>query len=261
MDYLLICLTAFVVSMLTLIAGFGFGTLLMPVFAIFFPLPIAIATTAVIHLANNLFKFLIVGRFAKRHVVIRFGIPAGIAAILGALLLGLVAKLQPITSYHIGSYQASITYVGITIGIIVITMALTDLIPWLMHLSFPQKYLPLGGLLSGFFGGISGFQGMLRSSFLIKSGLTKEQYIGTGVVCSIIVDGMRLLIYGWLTYAQQFAPITRQVAGLIVAASLAAFSGAFIGSQMMRKIAFRSVQLLVGILLLVLGVTLAIGII
>ena len=37
MDYLLVCTAALLVSGLTLISGFGLGTLLTPVFALFFP--------------------------------------------------------------------------------------------------------------------------------------------------------------------------------------------------------------------------------
>lgn len=47
------CLTALVVSGLTLFSGFGLGTLLMPAFAVFFPVEVAVAATAVVHLATN----------------------------------------------------------------------------------------------------------------------------------------------------------------------------------------------------------------
>lgn len=64
MVYLIICAVALVVSALTLFSGFGLGTLLMPAFAIFFPIEIAIATTAIVHLANNIFKLVLVGKMA-----------------------------------------------------------------------------------------------------------------------------------------------------------------------------------------------------
>jgi hypothetical protein len=51
MSYLIICVVAFAVSGLTLFSGFGLGTLLMPAFALFFP--VAVAATAVVHLANE----------------------------------------------------------------------------------------------------------------------------------------------------------------------------------------------------------------
>ena len=59
-------LTAFGVSLLTLFSGFGLGTLLMPVFALFFPVEVAVASTAVVHAANNLWHALIViGPFCR----------------------------------------------------------------------------------------------------------------------------------------------------------------------------------------------------
>lgn len=70
------------------------------------------------------------------------------------------------------------------------------MVPKLSKLSFSQKFIPLGGLLSGFFGGVSGNQGVLRSAFLIKSGLNKEEFIGTSVVSSVLVDVVRLTVYG-----------------------------------------------------------------
>ncbi len=56
MELVLIGFAALLASGLTLLSGFGLGTALMPVFALFFPLPLAIVATAVVHFANNLFK-------------------------------------------------------------------------------------------------------------------------------------------------------------------------------------------------------------
>jgi hypothetical protein len=56
MEYPNICLAALISSGLSLFSGFGLGTLLMFVFAVFFPVEIAIALTAIVHYLNNLFK-------------------------------------------------------------------------------------------------------------------------------------------------------------------------------------------------------------
>jgi len=45
---------------------FGLGTILTPVLAVFFPMPIAVAATAVVHLSNNLFKVFLVGRYVNK---------------------------------------------------------------------------------------------------------------------------------------------------------------------------------------------------
>ena len=48
MEYVTICTVAVVVSALTLFSGFGLGTLLMPAFALFFPINVAVAGMAVV---------------------------------------------------------------------------------------------------------------------------------------------------------------------------------------------------------------------
>lgn len=141
----------------------------------------------------------------------------------------------------------------------VILSSLFELVPKLANLSVPSKYVPLGGVLSGFFGGLSGNQGTLRSAFLIKSGLNKEQFIGTTVICSILVDIPRIFVYGFAMYNRQFGNI-RDMASLLIAASLTAFLGSYIGSKLMHKITFKTLQILVGLMLLILGIAIIFGI-
>lgn len=83
MELVLIGVSALLVSGLTLFSGFGLGTVLMPVFALLFPLPLAIAATAVVHFANNIFKFGLMAKQADWRVVARFSMPASIAALAG----------------------------------------------------------------------------------------------------------------------------------------------------------------------------------
>jgi uncharacterized membrane protein YfcA len=82
-DLVLIGLVSVFTPVLTLFSGFGLGTILMPVFALFSPVPVAIAATAVAHLGNKLFKFGLMTRDADWRVVLRIGVPAAAAALLG----------------------------------------------------------------------------------------------------------------------------------------------------------------------------------
>lgn len=259
MEYLIICSVTLLISVLTLLSGFGLGTILVPVFAIFFPLPLAIASTAVIHLLNSIFQVGLVGQFANRSTVLKFGIPASVAALIGAFLLNYFSNLAPIVSYQFHQLKFNITIIGLIVGIMVIVSSLFELVPKLANLSVPSKYIPLGGVLSGFFGGLSGNQGTLRSAFLIKSGLNKEQFIGTTVICSILVDIPRIFVYGFAMYNRQFGNI-RNTAALLIAASLTAFLGSYIGSKLMHKITFKTLQVLVGLMLLILGIAIILGI-
>ncbi|MCP4469464.1 MAG: sulfite exporter TauE/SafE family protein [Gammaproteobacteria bacterium] len=261
MDYTIVCLAALIVSALTLFSGFGLGTLLMPVFAIFFPVPIAIAATAAVHLANNLFKIVLVGKRADFGIVLRFGVPAMATAFVGASLLGMFASMPVIASYSIGEAVHDLTAVKLVIGVLIITFALFDLIPRLDEISFDKRYLVLGGALSGFFGGLSGNQGALRSAFLLKTGLSKEVFIGTGVVCAVITDCARLSVYGVAFYHSWSGELDSGIGGLVIAASLAAFLGAFIGSRLIKKITMRVIRLIVGVMMLGLGLGIATGLI
>src|SRR3989339_611801 len=101
MELLLICVFVFIAAILTLFSGFGLSTILVPVFALFFPINIAIGITAIVHLSNNIFKFIILGKSANKRVVLIFGIPAMIASFIGAQTLAIISKLKYLISYEI----------------------------------------------------------------------------------------------------------------------------------------------------------------
>lgn len=261
LEYLIICITSFLISIITLFSGFGLGTVLMPVFAIFFPLPVAIASVAVVHLANNLFKSILVGKYAKTSVVIKFGLPAALTAAFGAYLLTIFSNWQPLFSYSLFGSDFRVTIIGLIVGSMVMFSSIFELVPRFSELSFDEDYIPLGGAISGFFGGVSGNQGILRSAFLIKSGLSKEEFIGTGVLCSIIVDASRILVYGLAVYTQKFTEaFSQNMIGIVTAASITAFLGSYIGSKLTHKITLRILKIIVGSMLLIMGFAIMIGI-
>jgi uncharacterized membrane protein YfcA len=240
-----------------LFSGFGLGTLLVPVFAIFFPIEIAISLTAIVHFLNNLFKLTLLGKHADKSVILRFGIPAIISAFIGAYVLTLLTGMLPLFHYSISGKTFEVMPVKLTIAILLTVFALFDVIPRLANLQFNQKYLPLGGLLSGFFGGLSGNQGALRTAFLIRANLSKEAFIATGVVIACLIDISRLTVY-----TKQIIEIGDQFNyTLIIAATLSAFLGAYIGNKVLKKITVKTLQYIVAAMLFIFAVLLGAGII
>lgn len=255
MSYLIICTVALLASALTFFSGFGLGTLLLPAFALFFPIEQAIALTAVVHFLNSLFKLALTGRHADRHVVIRFGLPAIAMSFLGAWALVWLSGIAPVLSYQAFGYLVSVTPVKLVVGLLLVIFASLELLPRFRNLSFGPQYMPLGGLLSGFFGGLSGMQGALRSAFLSRAGLSKESFIATGVVIASLIDFSRLVIYS--------TALVRESAhfnyGLLAAAILSAFAGAAFGNNYLKKMTMPGIQRIVAVMLFIVALGLISG--
>jgi len=227
----------------------------MPVFAIFFPVDVAIALTGVVHFSNNLFKMALIGKHTDKQVLLRFGIPAILASFAGALVLLKIALLPALYQYQIGEKAFEITWVKLVIAVLLIFFSLFEILPRFQKLQFARNKLVLGGLLSGFFGGLAGIQGALRSAFLIKSGLTKEGYIATGVIIALLVDITRLSVY-----AERFSLSgLNENVELIFAAVASAIIGAIIGKILLKKITLGIIQIFVSIMLIVISLALAAG--
>ena len=84
LPYFLLGLVALTASFATFFSGFGLGTLLLPVFTLFFDVQVAILATALVHFTNSIFKFGLTMRFIDLSILFRFGIAAGVGAGIGS---------------------------------------------------------------------------------------------------------------------------------------------------------------------------------
>jgi hypothetical protein len=252
----LIALVAAGASGLTFFSGFGLGTLLLPAFALFYPVDLAVASTAVVHFLNGVFKLGLVGRHANRRIVLRFGLPAIVAAFLGARLLMSLVDLPVLGSYELFGRSLEVLPAKFAVGVLLMAFTLLELSPRLSAITFPPRWLPVGGLLSGFFGGVSGMQGALRSAFLIRAGLSKEAFIGTGVVIACLIDVARLVEY----VPNVLASRSRLDYATLGTAVLAAFAGAVAGNRYLKKMTLERLQRVVAVMLLIVAAGLMAGV-
>lgn len=260
MELVVIGVAAVLAAGLTLFSGFGLGTLLLPVFALFFPAPLAVAATAVVHLANNLFKCGLMAKQANGQVVARFGVPAALAAMAGAGVLAWFDHLPPLATYGLAGTVHEVTAVKILIGLLIMAFVGLEHSPRIQALVLPQRYLPLGGLLSGFFGGLSGHQGALRSAFLLKAGLDRDAFVATGVVCAVLIDLSRLMVYGTGGLAAHFNA-SAEVLLPVTVGILGAFTGVLIDQRLLRKVTLHTVQRVVTALMVWIGAGLITGLV
>ncbi len=260
MSFIFIAAVAFAVSFLTLFSGFGLGTLLLPAFALVFPLDVAVAATAVVHMFNNIFKVGLLYRHAVPRVLIRFGIPAVLAAFVGAAILTGLAGQEPLLIWHLGPREAVVEPISLVMGLLILTFATLDLVPRMKSVRFDPRWLPLGGTLSGFFGGLSGHQGALRAAFLAPLELSPAAFASTQAVLATMVDASRLLIYGAAFFAGRMAGVsTRSQWALVGVATFSAFGGALLGRRLLQKVTVGMVRTITGCLLLLIGAGMASG--
>jgi uncharacterized membrane protein YfcA len=202
------------------------------VFAVFMPLGPAVAATALVHFLNGLFKLLLVGRHADRRVAVTFGLPAFAAAWAGASVLAHLPDAEPWFLWSVAGRSSDRLRRAGSWGACSRYSVLLEHSRWLERL--PTRSggaLVAGGVLSGFFGGLSGMQGALRSAFLVEQGLSKEAFVGTGALIAACVDVTRLGVYAgdWSRHAASVDP------WWVVAAVAGALLGARFGRRVSRK--------------------------
>jgi uncharacterized protein len=258
MEFALIAASSLIASFLTFFSGFGLGTILLPVFALYYPLPVAVALTAVVHLLNNLFKLALVFKSINWRVVLIFGVPSMIAAFTGAYLLEQLSEADvTLTRFTFYNHEFTITWPGLVIGFLIILFAIFELSKKLSGMTFSKKWLVPGGFISGFFGGFSGHQGALRSAFLLRLNLEKSVFIATGVMIACLVDVVRISLY------TKFDELKKGEANyyLLAVAVLSAWIGAFAGNKLFKKTSISFFKWFVGVFMLTMGIFISIGVI
>lgn len=166
-----------------------------------------------------------------------------------------LAGSEALLTYSLFGRTVEIAPAKLIVGLLLLFFACVEGLPWFRRISFPPRYLPLGGLLSGFFGGLAGMQGALRSAFLIKANLAKETYVATGAAIAFLIDVSRLTVYSRLILEHR-ADFDY---ALLSAAVVAALAGSMLGNRYLRKATMGGIQVLVAVMLFVVGLGLITG--
>jgi uncharacterized membrane protein YfcA len=106
----------------------------------------------------------------------------------------------------------------------------------------------IGGIVSGFFGGLVGNQGGIRAAALLGFQLQPRQLVATATASALLVDAARIPIY-LLSEGETIAA----AAPLWVAASVGATIGTWLGVPALSWIPPRTYRRLLGVLLVLLA--------
>ncbi|MBK6527291.1 MAG: TSUP family transporter [Crocinitomicaceae bacterium] len=143
---------------------------------------------------------------------------------------------------------------NVVFGVLLIIFAVIELLPN-FTLNISRKYLWVGGLISGFFGGLSGHQGALRTAFLTKYKLDKEVFIATGIVIALAVDISRTSHY----FSSFDLEVLKANWLILLSSLLAAFVGAITGKYFLKKIDLKILTYVIAIAMMIFGLALAGG--
>lgn len=256
-DTLVIVIVTFVTSLITFFSGFGLGSVLMPVLGITVPIQTAIGITAIVHLVVSVFKSAILFKDIHWKTTIQFGIPAAILAIGGAYLLRLIIDIPDLPIYDIYGISAHPTVLKIVVGTILLGIVIYDVIPALKKKKYSKKYLIFGGAIAGFFGGLTGLQGAMRSAFLMGTSLEPEEYIATSASCSSIIDLARVAVY---IPTMLLASWNNVHTSITVVAATVAIVGTIVGFSFLKFVTIKTIRIIVVSLIVVLAVSTILGI-
>ncbi|MFI5203268.1 MAG: TSUP family transporter, partial [Flavobacteriales bacterium] len=224
-QYVIIGCTALAASLLTFFSGFGLGTILLPVMLIYFPPTTAIGITAIVHFLNNLTKLSLLFNHVNWNILIRFGIPAVVGSLLGAVMLFRIENLI-MYSYTFNGEVYTVNMISGLLAFVMIGFTLQEILS--KSKSVSTKWIIPGGLITGFFGGLTGHQGALRSAFLLQVELSKEMFLATGVAIACLIDITRLGVY---SQNINIDSIQANIS-IIVVAVAAATAGAVLGKYL-----------------------------
>ncbi|MFM7472379.1 MAG: TSUP family transporter [Crocinitomicaceae bacterium] len=252
LPYCLIAITAFLASLSTFFSGFGLGTILLPVFSLFFSPEIALATTALVHLINGLFKVALTFKNINWSVFMKFGSFAFFGSMFGAYLIYALGDMGLVYSVKLDQSVHDVNYTEFSLGLVMLIFALLEFTSFLENRKIGKSWIPFGGFVSGFFGGFSGHQGAVRSAFLSNTPLSKFEFVATSALLGVIIDLTRIS-----SYSQQLdseIPIE-----LVATGAAFAILGSVLGNQLLKKTEMRLIKWVIGCFLFTVGTLMLLG--
>jgi uncharacterized membrane protein YfcA len=215
------------------VSGFGIGSVLTPLFAAQVGTKTAVAAVSIPHLLGTAARFYTLRRHIDRRVLLSFGLMSAAGGLTGALLN--TRANNPVLT---GVFAALLIFAGIT--------GLTGLSA---KMRFGSKTAWAAGALSGFFGGLVGNQGGIRSAALLGFEISPQQFVGTATAIGLIVDAARIPVYLSADYEQ-----VRVLWLWVLLASIGVLIGTWIGLTVLRRVPEAHFRRAVSALVLILGV-------
>jgi uncharacterized membrane protein YfcA len=227
-----IVVVGFFAGMTASVAGFGIGSFLIPLVNVQTGTKVAIALVSLPHFLGSASRFWLLKSKVNRKILVRFGLLSAAGGLAGAFLhIFFVSNL-----------------LQVIFAVMLILAGILGLLQVSDRLRFGKKSAAVVGLVSGFFGGLVGEQGGIRSVALLNFEVEKEALVATATATALIVDAVRMPIY----FLSQSGQVNQFLLVLIVS-SATVIAGTFVGNSLLNKIPENLFKRIVSFLILLLG--------
>lgn len=226
-------LLTFISGAVGTMTGFGTSTIMVPVLSLFLPLPQTLLFVGVIHWFGDIWKMIFFKKGFNKKLILLFGIPGIIFSFFAAKLPVTVSEslLQRLLGLFLILYVAFLFFKP----------------DWKMKPS--SKNAVVGGSLSGFFSGVFGVGGAIRSTFLTAFNLEKSVFLFTSGAIGLLIDSSRLSQY-LLSNVRLNSDL---LITLILCIPISLF-GAYIAKKLVDTIPQKTFRLVIAIGLLLVGI-------
>ncbi len=235
MDLIYLALLTFVASLIGTVTGFGISTLMIPILVIFLPPVETIFFVAIIHWFGDLWKVLLFGQGFHWKLIILFGLIGLAASYVGAAV-------------SLGTDHLLLLRI---LGVFLVVDAVFMIYKPRLEVRADNSHALLGGALSGFFAGMFGMGGPIRSAFLSLFALPKAVHLATIGAIGLMVDSTRIITY-WR--GGVVLPETLWWALLVLIP--ASFLGAELAKGIVDQIPQKKFRLVIAVFLLLIGLKL-----
>jgi uncharacterized membrane protein YfcA len=219
------------------VSGFGIGSLLTPLLAVQTGTKTAVAAVSVPHLIGTAIRFWRLRHSLDRAVLWSFGLTSAAGGLGGALL----------------NANAPSPALTITLAALLVFAGAAQITGQAQRWRFHGSIAWIAGALSGFFGGLVGNQGGIRSAALLGFDLPKERFVATATAIALFVDAARMPVY----LVVERGPVAA-IWPLVLLATLGVIVGTLAGERLLERVPERRFKQVVGAIILLLGIAMLI---
>lgn len=213
MHFIIFSLICFIGGVLSSVVGVGGGILVLSLILTTTPFLVGSALHSIIMMIANIQKAIMLKSYVKRDVVLRFIAGAIPGALTGAFVVSLIPE-------HIMYF---------VFGIFLLIFCFLEIIKTGLNYSVRLKDFYWIGGVTGFSAGVLGAPGPIHAPFFMKYGLSKEAFIATASMTTLIVHLSKIGVFLNLGVFEKIQPI------MLILGIVNTLIGVYVGVIFLKK--------------------------